>query len=265
VVSGRGFVYSLTAVVVLAGGVFAAVIATRDPTTRSNLWFELGKGMIQLLVVVVVGALLKFIADGYQARSARAAAQEEFRRDKHRRLVAATATMRKVPVLIEANRSVKTWSEQMLAAIDVGGELRTLRHEIEASNASRDPPFAPTGEDLATVVRGMVRYMDDWLAADFREHKDPLGELQREAERQGITPEERRNLREQIWTRLQQLRSIADMQKGGSDRQEGWGKYLADYEMALDLMTRASFPREDRSRRERRERREGGALRRTRP
>ena len=245
-VSGRAFIYSLTAVVVAAVGVFAAVIATRDPTTRSTLWFELAKGMIQLLVVVVVGALLKFIADAYQARSTRADAQDEFRRDKHRRLVAATATLRKVAVLIEANRSVKTWSAQMLSAIDVAGELRTLRHEIEASNASTDPPFERYGDELAISLAGMLSYIDRWLAADFRQHKDRLGELQREAEREGIAADERRKLKEQIWAELQRLRSVADLQQGGRDPGRGWGKYLGDYEQALDLMTRASFPRGER-------------------
>lgn len=245
--SRRAFYVSLIAVLVLALGGFAAVIATRDQEARSDLWSEVGKGMIQLVVVVFVGGVLKLVADAYQARSAEAQRHDEFRRDKHQRLVAATATLRKVPVLIEANRSVKTWSAEMLAAIDMGNELRAIKHEIVASNSADPPPFGDHGHTLVSVLGEMVDYIDDRLTADFRDAMSEFDELQREAEAESSPVDERRRLKEEIWKKLTKLPSVADMYE---DRSDGpWRKYFDDYQTALDLMTRASLASRGRLRR----------------
>jgi hypothetical protein len=133
-IKDRALGWSLTAIGVAAVGGFAAVIATRTPHDRSQLWSEVGKGLIGLVVVGVLGTVLKLLADAYQARRRIAERLDEFRIDKYRRVVEATNAIRKAGTLINANRSVRTWSDQMLALIDASNELRLIKHEIHLSS-----------------------------------------------------------------------------------------------------------------------------------
>ena len=114
-------------VLVLSGAVFVRSSATQQDT----LIVEIGKALAQLVLVVALGTGLKLLVDQFQAdQQQRVLKRQElqvkeeqdqaFRDDIYGRLVQATNTLRRVPILIEANRSTKTWSEQMLAVIEVG-------------------------------------------------------------------------------------------------------------------------------------------------
>src|SRR5919106_4102147 len=125
--------WALASIAAVAAVGFAVVLATRDANQQAELWQELGKGFIQVLAIGVLGTALKLLVDHYQAQRDRRDQRQQFRQDKYDRLVDATNRLRKVPILINANRSVKTWSEQMLAVIDAGLDLRMIKHQIASS------------------------------------------------------------------------------------------------------------------------------------
>ena len=196
--------------------VFLAVGAKQ----RDELVLELGKGLIQLLVVVVLGVALKLLVDRYQDEQQRAEQQQQrrqakedqnrqFRQDKYDRLVQATNELRRVPILINANRSVKTWSEQMLAVIDAGLTLRMIKHQIYSSRGLDDPPF-PDYKKLVYLFELMYQYTD-WVTADFADRKKELSELQRQAERSDLPAQERARRQDAVWDCIQELRSVVDM------------------------------------------------------
>jgi hypothetical protein len=160
--------------------------------------------------------------------------------------VAATNVLRKVPILIEANRSVKTWSEQMLAVLDAGAELRMIKHEIGSSSSVLDPPF-PNGEAIINQLVAMDRYTN-WVAEDFSIYKKELSELQRRAEEKGLTEDERERRQGEVWDAIRAVPSVQDM-TGDSDTPRrpaeapSWAAYQGAEEVALRLITEASLGR----------------------
>jgi len=187
---------------------------------RDELVLELGKGLIQLLVVVVLGVALKLLVDRYQKeqqwadqerqrRQDKEDQNRQFRQDKYDRLVQATNELRRVPILINANRSVKTWSEQMLAVIDAGLTLRMIKHQIYSSRGLDEPPF-PDYKKLVHLFEFMYQYTD-WVTADFADRKKELSELQRQAEERDLSAQERAHRQDVVWDGIQELPSVADM------------------------------------------------------
>lgn len=234
----------LVALGVAAAIGLAIVLATRIPIQQELLWIEVGKGLIQVVVIGVVGTVLKLLADAYQARRQQAEARDEFRADKRRRLVATTNVLRKAPILIEANRSVKTWDEQMLTFIDAKFELGAIRHEIDASNSAPNPPFSNIRQ-IREQLGVMEAYLE-WVTKDFSRHKKELSEQQRLAEQQGLSPDERARRQGQVWDAIRGLDSVADLIRDPDARphateEPSWAKYESGYGMALDLITRASL------------------------
>jgi hypothetical protein len=75
---GPGVRWWLTAIGVVAVAGFAALIATRTPRDRSQLWSEVGKGLIGLVIAGVLGTVLKLLAEAYQER--RRLAQSPYQR-----------------------------------------------------------------------------------------------------------------------------------------------------------------------------------------
>lgn len=204
---------SLAAAAALAATAFAAVLLLQDGEQRDRLWVEVGRGLIQLVVIGVAGTALKLIADGYQARGERAERHYEFRIDKHRRLLAATNVLRRAAILVAANRSVRTWTGQMDALMDAGFELRAIKHEIGASAVAADPPPFLNGDAIMRQVDAMAAYID-WVVADFADNKKRLGERQRWAEASGIDDDQRTQRQAAIWEELSGLPSVADMLSG---------------------------------------------------
>ncbi len=190
-----------------SGGIVIFLLV--DEKQRGALWLELYKGLLQLVVVVVLGAALKLVADRYQEQQQRAEQNRQFRQDKYDRLVQATNQLRRVPILIDANRSVKTWSEEMLAVIDVGLTLRMIKHQIDSSRVATEPPF-PDYKKLVYLFTLMYDYTD-WVTADFADLKKQLSERQRRAEKSDLSDQERARLQDAVWDAIRELRSVADM------------------------------------------------------
>jgi hypothetical protein len=252
----RPFEWGLLFAGTVAAALFAVVLLLATSRQQSDLWVEAGKGLVQVIAVVVLGAALKLAADAYQQRRQNADLEDERRRQRddqrvefraaiYRRLVNATNVLRKAPTLIEANRSVKTWSEQMLLVIDAGFELRVIRHEIAASASVIDPPFADEfHEPIDRGLRQMYGYVDD-LARDFRAHKKRLSEKQREAESYRLRAGNRADTQAAMWDELQQLWSVADLTGTPDSPPPPAGRtfvsYQRTYEEVLDNIIRASL------------------------
>jgi hypothetical protein len=237
-------------------------MANRDP--GEELWTEVGKGLIQVVVVGVLGTVLTMVADLYRTKReradkerddararvdkerdlerSRAEAAYEFRMDKHRRLVKATNALRLIPIMIEANRSVKTWSEQMVAAIGVGFELRAIQHEISASAGTPFPPISETAL-IDTQFKAMLAYTQ-WLADDFRESKKELSNQQEWAEEKNLDVDERARRQRAVWNAIITRPPVADMlgrAPGEAAGEVSWDSYEVAYRAVLQELVQASF------------------------
>jgi hypothetical protein len=113
--------------------------------------------------------------------------------------------------MIDANRSVKTWSAQMTVVMDAGLQLRALKHEIYSSRVLEDPPFSSHAE-LTELLETMYHYTD-WVVADFTGNKKRLSELQLRAE--AANGRRRAALQAEVWDELLRLPAAKDM---GADR-----------------------------------------------
>jgi len=222
---------------------FVLVMASSGASQVGQLWVEVGKAALQVVVIGVLGTALKLLADEYQVRRQHADTREEFRRDKYRRLVAVTGQLRAVPIFILANRSVQTWTKQMQTVVQADAELRQLEHEILASATVPSPPF----RDSALIVQHletMVGYTT-WVAHDFAEHKKPLGEQQRVAEEADLSQDERDKRQQGLWATLSALPSVKDMVSNldgsATTPAPSWGAYVAEETAALQLMLQTSL------------------------
>jgi hypothetical protein len=260
----------LVATGTFAVAVLAVIFVVSASEDRASLREELGKAMIQIIVVVVIGTGLKLLVDRHQALAQRAEQDQHFRQEKYDLLVGVTNSLRRVPVLIDANRSVKTWSAQMTAVMDSGLQLRSLKHQIYSSRVLDDPAFSSHAE-LTDLLETMYHYTD-WVVEDFAKNKKRLSELQLAAEGTGSNPADRAVLQERIWDELKELDSIKDMRADidaatrGQRRREithalrapstdgnrlaglklSWLTYLECESVALELMTQAALARPER-------------------
>jgi hypothetical protein len=244
-------------VAALAAVGFAVIMATSTTRQQEALWIELGKGLVQVLVIGVAASMLKLIADHHletrkqdekRAEDERRRQDEraEFRSAVHRRLVAATNAIRRAPILIEANRSVRTWSAEMLEIVDAGFELRLIRHEISSSRQAPDPPFNDEERDYIEERIGVMLNFVEAVAADFAAGKKELSEQQLEAERPDLSPRERKERQAAVWEALSSRWPVRDLRGdalGPDERPEGasWRQYRDAYEEIVDATVRTSL------------------------
>lgn len=185
-----------------------------DAAGREWMRREVERLLLQIALVAVVGGVVKLVFSGYQAERARLdrrleherqqhAALVEVQTDKARRLVEVANTLRRVPVLVEAHRSAKTYGEQMRTAIDARFELHRIRHEIDIFGpADGNKAFAAWAE-----MRDLFRRMQDYLLAleqEFKRDYKRLSELQAAAERD-------RARQGEVWQEIGRLPMVADM------------------------------------------------------
>ena len=199
------------------------ILTQTSPGQRDKLWLEIAKGLIQLVVVVALGTALKLLADSYQAKEAerrleaaqlrsRADDEAQVRREfwvaARQRLVGVANHVRRASTLTAANRSVKTWSDEMVALIGARGELSTIYHEVGAA-LPIDAPQHKHGA-IYTELDRMGEYIG-WLEDDFRNKKKALGEKQRKAEDEKLPEAERKQQQDALWDELVSLDSVADL------------------------------------------------------
>jgi hypothetical protein len=243
--SGR-LLYQVLLLVTVAAviGLVALYLFVFEPKDRAGFAGEIGKGLISIITVAVIGSVVKLLVDDHQRRlrdltEARVRAQEreqrlqEFRSDKVRRLVGVTNILRRAPTLIDAHRSAKTYNEQMREVVNAGLELRLIRHETDAIG-NPNPAFAAWD-----TIRGEIRKMEGyikWLVDDFRAHSKALGELQSKAEAD-------RQLQPMVWERIRALPSVSDLLyeiDTPNAKTRYAGEYLKAYEAAMQMMIKSS-------------------------
>jgi hypothetical protein len=122
----------------IAVGGFISLMVTRNPTEQNTLWLDLARGLVTLVIVGILGTVLKLLADEYQAKRLRQGQRSEFRVDKYRRLVKTTNKLRRIPLLAPADSSGPTLRQHLLDILDVGAELRVIKHEIWVSREVPD-------------------------------------------------------------------------------------------------------------------------------
>ena len=227
-------------------GMVSLYVVIFDAASRKSFEVEIGKGLIYIFTVAVIGSIVKLLVDDHQRRlrqvdEKRAQAQQreqrlqEFRMDKVRRLVGVTNMLRRAPVLIDAHRSAKTYNEQMRAIVDGGLELRLIRHETDAIGRDPNPAF-PQWPAISDEIRKMENYVA-WVVNDFRENSKRLSELQRKAESD-------RSLQPNVWEQIGAIPSVSDLlhEVDAVDQATRYSRqYLEAHENALRLMITSSF------------------------
>lgn len=189
--------------------IFFAIVLTRSGPDGNELWKEAGKAALQVLTVAVLGTVLKLLADHYRDEQERLAQDARFRQDKYDRLVEATNMLRGVPILIKADRSIKTFDMQLRQVVEAGLKLRKIKHQIWSSKDVPDPPF-PDYQKLTHLFESLYHYTD-WVIEEFVEAKKPLLEAQRRAEDADLAPEVRERAAEEIRLWVPELSAVDDM------------------------------------------------------
>jgi hypothetical protein len=236
-------------IVLAAAAIVILVIlySFEDDIGKRSLRVEAGKGLIQVIGIGVIGALIKFLFDSYQDTQhriedlralarAKSDAMAEFRRDKIRRLVQVTNTLRRAPILIEADRSASVYKEQMRQLIDAGLELRLVRHEIDALGGDEANAAFPAWPKIRSHFRSMDAYFGS-LHQEFRERSELVSELQVIAERDPSRQHE-------VWAEISRMPTIVDLlaETDAQSRDTKFYKeYFVNYESILASMTRASY------------------------
>jgi hypothetical protein len=246
----------LPVLVVFAIAVLAVAFVLLNAEHTQDLGLEVGKGAVQLLVVVLFGGVVKLLADRYQDGQRRADLNREFRQDKYNRLVEATNALRKISIRVHADPSVETRNEQMIELIDAGLKLRMIKHQIYSSRELADPPF-PNYLKLAYLFEVMYHYTDQ-VIADFAGHDQALSELppvsdpRDEANETDEWREQRSAEREAIGAALEL--DLTKIQETGQrvslpvSPPEGttwsWVHYEEAEDRALEMITRVSLERD---------------------
>jgi hypothetical protein len=191
----------------------------------------------QALAVGVLGGLAKLWLDGRSRRNAAQAELRQRRSDLIRRLVAASHSVDASRLIISANRSVKSWTEQTnLSLIPARTEIKSISHDLANWKSANLPMFSETSAVQARLDE-MTNYLTE-LIEEYSEEKSALSELQRTA---GTNDAEREQLLGQIWRRMRTLHHLGDYLLGG----DGYGEYRHDYIESLRIMRAelASFDR----------------------
>jgi hypothetical protein len=205
----RGLFTTLFVIGAAALAIYFAIPLTRSPADRDELWKEAGKAALPVVTVAVLGAVLKLLADHYKDEQEHLARDARFRQDQYDRLVEATNTLRRVPILIKADWSVKTFDEQLLQVVEAGLKLRMIKHQIWSSRDVPDPPF-PDYRELTYLLESLYHYTDS-VIDEFVKAKEPLLAAQRRAEDADHAPEKRKKAAEKVRLWKPKLPAVDDM------------------------------------------------------
>jgi hypothetical protein len=170
----------LGALVIVVGGGLVVLLyygpgadSTLSPI-RADILKSIASSILQLTVLGVVGVAVKSEFDRYQERRKQARedaekAQQarnaviELRKALLRRVLAANRVVRKAPILISAQPSAQTYSEQMRSLIDAEFEFSDIRHEIVTI-----PTLFSGREAIGDQLIHMERYLES-LAEEYRQ------------------------------------------------------------------------------------------------
>lgn len=168
-----GRIYAAAAMAVaLATIVLKVAFSLSGDKGSELLWLEIGKLCAQFLILVVLGVLVSYTVDQLKANNADERAAH-VRQEAHvRRLIDITHDVDLGRLLIFANRSVKSWSEQMeRRIIPAYTEMRDLSHDLKTAKQAGRPLFA----DWAKILFELLN-MNEWLKNICLEFAERRGE-----------------------------------------------------------------------------------------
>jgi hypothetical protein len=239
---------------ILVGAALAAVALSvwafwsQDGTGRDKVLQELAKVTWQFLLVGVLGGFVTYVLQQRRAREVEAremeqqrevarSAMDAFRAEMLRRTVTLTNAVRRVPLLVSARRSFRTYDEQMRAVIDAYLDLRAMRHEIENLGSNPNAAFGAWPQ-----MRDHMRAMEAYLASLCEEF---AGKQSKEISELQIEAEEQRARQGEVWERLRTLPVLGDMLQelpdSGPTKPEPtetkyYDKYMRPYGEVIRLM-----------------------------
>jgi uncharacterized membrane protein len=171
--TGRGAVVLSTLVIAVIGVGAATVLAVLagilfEHSKRDTFWRSVAELLLQLALVAILGALVKWLFDSYAARKARLDADNAKRIDLLRRVRSQHVKVAHAQRLIIAHNSGRTYVKQLRVLMLAIPELEDVAEDIRAA---ADTLF---GEDRPTIVNGlraMIAYLEKGAAEYSRSHR----------------------------------------------------------------------------------------------
>jgi hypothetical protein len=234
---------SLTAI-----GISLWAVLSQGEEGRDKVAQEVAKVTWQFLLIGVLGGFVTYLLQQRQTQAADArldtqrliaerAAMDDFRTEILRRTVAVTSAVRRVPLMVSARRSYRTYDEQMRAVIDVYLDLRALRHEVDNLGINSNACFKEWGQ-IRDRMRTMETYLGSLCAEFASDQSKDISELQVKAEKD-------RARQPEVWDRLRELPVLGDMLQEAPDLHGSrkavtatnfYTSYMEPYGDALKLM-----------------------------
>jgi hypothetical protein len=229
-------------------GISLWAFLSQDAEGRDKVAQEVAKVTWQFLLIGVLGGFVTYLLQQRQTQAADAradaqrliaerAAMDEFRTEILRRTVAVTSAVRRVPLMVSARRSYRTYDTQMRAVIDAYLDLRALHHEVDNFGIDGNAAFKEWGQ-IRDRMETMETYLGSLCAEFASDQSKDISELQVKAEKD-------RARQPEVWDRLRGLPVLGDMLQEAPDlhgsRKEVtatnfYASYMEPYGDALKLM-----------------------------
>ncbi len=154
-----------------------ALYSRASVTIRSEMEVELAKLLLQIIVIVFIGGIVKLLIDNAskerqkadvqrELERMRANALNEFQKRLHDQLVQIFSDTKKSRRLLRARRSAVDHDRQMELISDVQLDLETLAQEIKVAIN-----IFSNEENLTSNIEAMAKYLNQLI--DEYEHKFP--------------------------------------------------------------------------------------------
>jgi hypothetical protein len=146
-----------------AGTLIAAagwIFASADP---QGFWRKFAELLLQLALIVVVGAVVKLLVDLYLQRRSGAELDDVKRRELLHRLRAQHVTVSYAQRLIVAHRSGGTYTEQLRELIRATSELEDIAEDVRVAEVLFGTANAEIVAGIAAIVGYLNRAADEYV------------------------------------------------------------------------------------------------------
>jgi hypothetical protein len=134
-----------------------------DATVRVDLLKQAASTLLQLALIVVLGAYAKYLLDQYSADRQRRETQHQAQIEALNSLTKSYWQIKKAFHIIDAHRSAKSYGKQMRQIIDYRLELQRLNNEIQAGLYALDQVDIDTIKtNLDEMDKRLGEVIDEW-------------------------------------------------------------------------------------------------------
>jgi hypothetical protein len=219
-------------------------------TTQLEILREIVKLLVQLVLIGILGALVKFLLDEVSAsrreqdnERERARTEKETKLSLQKELLgklsAAHRKVQSAPNYIEAARSAKTYGEQLRVIMDAKFDLDSVASEIETSTTLFSESATIHGH-----LQTMVQYLDR-LVGEYRDEYQQLSTVQESVEAQE-DERTKREARDLLWKKIQKLPHLKDLREApegsGYEREYLHGYNQCRHLMLIQMLTTSAEP-----------------------